>query len=366
MDGRFFPSALSDPMIGRNGSSSSMIGTPRTRITAMISAHKSRMNPIRSSSASSSRQVSPVMADVGFTTALWSSLPHSAWSTLATTLVSNPARRNASPMTSASGVAPPRSAAIWMGLMPARYLRRPGPACSMLWYVTPQSTRSSPTSALMVSAFPMPFWSEKNSVLALLAPSAARTASPVWYVLTATKTRSNGSTPSSVVTTCTGMVVSSCPTRVMCRPASASSRARAWFTSSRVTSSPARVRYAPTSPPNAPAPTIRIRIAIPPAAPGRGSPVLPCRTALFEERRAALAHVLRDHQLTQEQPFRLHPRLLERTSMQRPGHAHVHPQHQRARLAQVAQHLVQRRGKLGLAHHARDESHGLHLGGRVG
>ena len=65
-------------MIGRNGSSSSTIGTPRARITAMISAHRSRMNAINSPSASISRQVRPVMADVGFTTALCSSFCQSA------------------------------------------------------------------------------------------------------------------------------------------------------------------------------------------------------------------------------------------------------------------------------------------------
>src|ERR1039457_5102456 len=189
----------------------------------------------------------------------------------------------------------------------------------MLWYVTPHNTRSSPTMAAIVSAFPMPFWREKKSVEAVVASSAAPTASPVWYVLTATNTRSNGSTPASEVTTWIGIVVSSWPTRVMCNPASASRRARAWFTSRSVTSSPARVRYAPTSPPSAPAPTIRIRIATAPAARPRGSPVLPRRTPLFEEQCVALAHVLRDLQITQEYALRLAPRLLERPTGQLAG-----------------------------------------------
>src|ERR1019366_8113879 len=201
----------------------------------------------------------------------------------------------------------------------------------MLWYVTPHRTRSSPTMAAIVSALPMPFCSEKKSVVGFVASSAARTASPVWYVLTATNTRSNGSSPASEVTTRIGIVVSSWPTRVMWTPASASRRARAWFTSRSVTSSPARVRYAPTSPPSAPAPTIRVRIATAPAARPRGSPVLPYGTPLLEERRDALAHVLRGHQLTQEHALRLAPRLLERQPEQLAREANVHAHHQRAR-----------------------------------
>src|ERR1019366_7069612 len=235
----------------------------------------------------------------------------------------------------------------------------------MLWYVTPHRTRSSPTMAAIVSALPMPFCSEKKSVPAFVASSAARTASPVWYVLTATNTRSKGSSPASEVTTRIGIVVSSWPTRVMCTPASASRRARAWFTSSSVTSSPARVRYAPTSPPSAPAPTIRIRIATAPAARLRDSPVLPHGAPLLEERRDALAHVRRDHQFTQEHPLRLAPRLFERPSEQLTAEAHVHPNHQWTRAAQVTEHLLERRRQPGFGRDARNEPHRLHLGGRV-
>src|ERR1019366_7646534 len=198
----------------------------------------------------------------------------------------------------------------------------------MLWYVTPHNTRSSPTMAAIVSAFRMPFCREKKSVEAVVASSAVPTASPVWYVLTATNTRSNGSTPASEVTTWIGIVVSS---------------------------SPARVRYAPTSPPSAPAPTIRIRIAPAPAALWRGSPVLPQRTSLLEERCDPLAHVLRGHQLTQEHALRLAPRLFERQPEQPAGEANVHPHHQRTRTPQVAQHLLERRRQPGLGHEARDE-----------
>src|ERR1019366_1466435 len=235
----------------------------------------------------------------------------------------------------------------------------------MLWYVTPHSTRSSPTMAAIASALPMPFCREKKSVEGVVASSAAPTASPVWYVLTATNTRSNGSSPASEVTTWIGIVVSSWPTRVMWTPASASRRARAWFTSSSVTSSPARVRYAPTSPPSAPAPTIRIRIAPAPAALWRGSPVLPQRTSLLEERCDPLAHVLRGHQLTQEHALRLAPRLFERQPEQPAGEANVHPHHQRTRTPQVAQHLIERCRQPGLGHDARDEPHRVHFRGRV-
>src|ERR1035437_3383566 len=217
----------------------------------------------------------------------------------------------------------------------------------------------------IVSAFPMPFCREKNRVESVVASSAARTASPVWYVLTATNTRSNGSTPASDVTTRMGIVVSPWPTRVMWRPASASSRARAWFTSRSVTSSPARVRYAPTTPPSAPAPTIRIRMAAAPTARSRDSPVLPHRPPLLEERRDALSHVLRDHQLAQERALRFDPCFLERPPDQPSAKAHVHPDQQRTRTPQVAKHLLERRRQPGLGHHARDKPHHVHLRGRV-
>src|ERR1035437_960676 len=217
----------------------------------------------------------------------------------------------------------------------------------------------------IVSAFPMPFCREKNRVESVVASSAARTASPVWYVLTATNTRSNGSTPVRDVTTRMGIVVSPWPTRVMCRPASASSRARAWFTSRSVTSSPARVRYAPTTPPSAPAPTIRIRMATAPAASSRGSPVLPHRPPLLEERRNPLSHILRNHQLTEEHALRFDPRLLERPTEQPAAEPHVHPDQLRTRPAQIAKHLIQCRRQPGLGHDPRDETHRVHLRGCV-
>src|SRR5512135_1235675 len=140
------------------------------------------------------------------------------------------------------------------------------------------------------------------------------------------KTRSKGASPSTEVTAFTGKCSSGCPIRVIWSPSSLSSLARALLTSSRVTSSPARVRDAPTSPPSAPAPTIRMRIRTSLAA----SAVLPRRTALVVERRDPFADVFGRHQLAQEDALGLPPRLLERPACQLAAEAHVHAHHHRA------------------------------------
>src|SRR5665647_754446 len=124
------------------------------------------------------------------------------------------------------------------------------------------------------------------------------------------KTRSNGARPSTDETTCRGTHTSSSPAREMSRPSSLRRRARAVFTSSNVTSSPARVSCAPTRPPNAPAPRISIRICVC-LQPLRGSAIPPDWCPLLEEGRDPFAHVFSFHEVLEEHSLSLEARLLE-------------------------------------------------------
>src|SRR3990170_878081 len=144
------------------------------------------------------------------------------------------------------------------------------------------------------------------------------------------KIRSNCARSATEVTTRTGTETSSFPVWVMIRPASFSSRARAGLLSRRISSSPARVRHAPTNPPRAPAPTIRMRTTCLPPAPCRGSVVLPCRPALLVECSDSFANVVRYHELVQKDPLGFPPRLLERPAGQPAGQPDIHAHDQRA------------------------------------
>src|SRR5665213_2959050 len=167
-------------------------------------------------------------------------------------------------------------------------------------------------------------------------------------------TRSNGSRPWADVTTCMGTVMdSSRPVCTICSPPVLSRCARTAFASRNVTSSPARVRNAPASPPSAPAPTIRILIVlVAPALPRRSS-VPPYRAPFVDEGRESFAHVFRHHQFVKEHSFSCAARDLEWLAVQRSRHPHVHPHHERTRAPHVREHTVQRRRQFGMRDDAR-------------